>query len=511
MSPIRLVRGRWIITGPEADDPVIEDGAVAIQDGLVLAVDRLSSLQAAHPDAVLEGDPAWAILPGMINAHHHCHGASTLQHGIADDLLEPWIMGFHAMRATDPYLETALSIARLLQSGVTTVVDVVSGGGSATAFAANLETRLKAYGEGGLRVAFAVGTSDQSRLVHGAGADRAFIADLPEEAQAAAKAMLPGRDQLGQDDYFAILAALREAQAGNPLIDIWLGPPGPQWVSDPFWERIAETAEAWDCGIQTHLNESFYEKLHGSFYYGRESVAHLGELGVLGPRLSLAHGTWLSEHEINLVAESGTAVSHNPSSNLRLRAGIAPLNAFLAAGVTTALGMDGTTIDDDEDYFAEMRLALRLNRTTQLNGPAPSGHDIWRLATTGGAKLLRREGRLGRLAPGHEADLVMLDPARVTWPWVAPEADPRLLLLWRAKAGDVRRVLIRGEEVLADGRPTGLDLDGLAAALADHFARAADTGDAATRVALVKPHLEAHYRRWALPELAPFTLYNSRR
>ncbi len=511
MTAERLIRGRWVITGPEAEDPIIEDGALALAGGEIADVGTFAELRAHYPEAAVEGDGSQALIPGMINAHHHCHGASSLQHGIADDLLEPWILDFHAMRATDPYLETALSAARQLRTGVTAVVDVVSGGGSASGYDANLRARLKAHREAGLRVAFASGISDQSHLVHGAGADQAFIDSLPAEAQGAARALMPGPGQLDQDDYFAILGALRDEARADPLIDIWLGPPGPQWVSDPFWERIGSTAEAWDCGIQTHLNESFYEKLHAPLDYGRESVAHLQALGLLGPRLSLAHGVWLSEAEISLLAESGTAVSHNPSSNLRLRAGIAPLNTLLAAQVTTGLGMDGTTLDDDEDLFTELRLALRLHRTTQLGGPAPSVSDIWSLATTGGARLLRRESQLGRLAPGFQADVVSVRLDRIAWPWVAPETDPRALVLWRAKAGDVERVLIAGREVLADGRPTGLDLDALAAALTDHMARAGDLTEAAARVALVRPHLEAHYRAWDLPALVPYSIYNSRR
>lgn len=109
---------------------------------------------------------------------------------------------------------------------------------------------------------------------------------------------------------------------------------------------------------------------------------------------------WVTEQDIEILAETGASISHNPSSNLRLRSGIAPLNQLLAGGVTMGLGMDGTTLNDDEDMFTEMRLAARLQRSPQIGQPAPSFKEIFQMATAGGAKLLRKEESLGKLAPG---------------------------------------------------------------------------------------------------------------
>ena len=270
-------------------------------------------------------------------------------------------------------------------------------------------------------------------------------------------------------------------------------------------------AEVYDTGIQTHVAESVYEKLHGPRDYGKPTMLHLRDLGVLSPRFSIAHGVWLTEAEIAVLAETGAAISHNPSSNLRLRVGIAPLNALLESGATVALGMDGTTLDDDEDMFAEMRVALRLNRTPRLGTPAPSPARILEMATAGGARLLRKDTELGRLAPGYAADLVLIDLERVTWPWVAPEVDPRDLLLLRAKAGDVDTVLIGGEIVLKGGRPTRFDVAEAGRSLADKLAKSPYPAEAAALVAALSPHVEAYYSAWEMPEPLPFVAYNSRR
>jgi len=396
-------------------------------------------------------------MPGFINAHHHSNGASAAQHGVPDMLLEPWLLALRQMRSSDAYLNTLLSSTRLLASGVTSVVDVHSGRGTPKAFKDRACRALKAYSEAGIRVAFAPGIRTQCHLVGG-------IAD----------------------DYLGIMDDLCREFANHPTIDIWYGPPGPQWVSDDLLYRIAEAAEHHDTGIQTHGEESYYEKLQGPRDYGKPVILHLHDLGVLGPRFSIAHGVWLSEPEIDVMAATGAAVSHNPSSNLRLRAGIAPLNAMLDAGMTVALGMDGNTINDDEDMFAEIRLALRLQRTPKLGTPAPTNTRILEMATAGGAKLMRQDNRLGRLAPGFAADLVLVDLKRITWPWVAPEVDPR------------------------DLKPTRVDLETVAAELRSAMAATPYPSEAAARAERLMPHVEAYYRGWEQPELDPYISYNSR-
>jgi cytosine/adenosine deaminase-related metal-dependent hydrolase len=312
------------------------------------------------------------------------------------------------------------------------------------------------------------------------------------------------------DEYIALIDSLGDRYEAHPRIDIWFGPPGPNWVSDSFMTRIAERAAARRTRVQTHLSESLYEKLYGGRTYGRSTILHLDSLGVLSPRFTMAHAVWLSEAEIAVLARTGASLSHNPSSNLRLRAGIAPVNALVRAGVTVGLGLDGRGLDDDDDMFREMRVALQLHRGPVMGSPVLEPRQVLQLATSGGARLVGRTDRVGRLAPGYAADLLLVDLARMTWPWTAPEVDPRDFLVLRAQARDVRTVFVGGRVVLEAGRPTGFDLEAAGRELADRLAATPFPAELAGRIAALREHAEAFYRGWEVPPLDPYTRYNSR-
>ena len=140
----------------------------------------------------------------------------------------------------------------------------------------------------------------------------------------------------------------------------------------------------------------------------------------------------------------------------------------------------------------------------------PSPQVLFDLATAGGARLMRKDRTLGRIAPGYQADLVVIDLDRISWPWLAPEVDPRELVLLQAQSRDVDTVLVAGEVVLADGLPTRFDLHEAAAALAEQLGGQSYGYEAAKLVADLNPHLLAWYRGWESEILDPYIRYNSK-
>ena len=508
MSERQIIKGRWVLTG-DPSEPLHCDAAVVVEADRIVAVGHEAELVEAYPDSVHLGSDKVAVMPGFVNAHHHSHGTTTIQHGIPDLLLESWILSFLGMRSSDTYLNTLVSTARQLRTGVTSVVDVHSGRGASN-YSDAVDAGLRAYEQCGMRVAFTTGVSTQSAVVHGKGQDQLFVSSLPAHLQPPVSELVAGSQAISDDDYLDIVEERVLKYRDHPLIEVWFGPPGPQWVSDELMGRIGERAEGLDTGVQTHCNESVYEKLHGPKFYRRSTMAHLQALGVLSPRFSIAHGVWLSEEEIRIMTETGAAISHNPSSNLRLRSGIAPLNALLEAGVTVGLGMDGTSINEDEDMFNEIRLAMRLHRTPRLASPAPRTSEVFGMATQGGARLMRKDHEIGRLAPGYKADLVLVDLETVTWPWVAPEVDPVELILAQAGRGDVVTVMIDGDIVLDEGKPTRFDLDEAGAELAQSLAATPFPAEGAALARELAPYLESWYESWEMPVHSPFIAYNSR-
>lgn len=503
MSNTQLIRGRWIFTG----DETLEDSAIAIQADTILELGSWDSLRAKYPDSEVLGSSQYAVLPGLINAHHHSNGVPNSLQGVDDDFLELWLFANIALQPQDPALKTLLSAAALLQSGVTSVVDVTTVSDTPEASLADLKGRLQAYEQTGLRVALTPGATYTSFLVHGE--DEAFLASLPDALRQRVETLVPLQQTLSPTAYLELISDLVRSYQSHPRIKVWFGPPGPQWVEEDLLIKIVEAAEQLDTGVQTHAVESFYEKLAGPRSYGKSVVAHLHELGVLSSRFSIAHGVWLSEEDIQILAATGASVSHNPSSNLRLRAGIAPLNQMLKAGVTVGLGMDGTAIGDDEDMLAEIRLAARLHRTPQLNTPAPSFSDILGVATIGGAKLLMQP-TLGKLAPGYKADLVLINCERLTWPWIAPDANPLHVVLMRARAADVDTVLVNGKIVLRDGQPTGFDLQAVGQEIAAQLKAAPKRDEYFALAHDLRPHLAQWYANWEVPTLEPYAAFNAR-
>ena len=172
---------------------------------------------------------------------------------------------------------------------------------------------------------------------------------------------------------------------------------------------------------------------------------------MLGDRSALAHGVWLRDSDIELLARSGTTVVHNCSSNLRLAAGVAPLRQLVAAGVGVALGLDDMGIADDDDMFAELRIAHVLQRVRgESEHPRLHAAGLFGLAWDGGARVVGAASAIGRLEPGRRGDVVVLDLQALRAPFAVDDADVWELLVSRAKAAHVDSVIVEGRALMLD-------------------------------------------------------------
>jgi cytosine/adenosine deaminase-related metal-dependent hydrolase len=502
VSGASLIRGRHVVcraTGPDAVE-VLEDGALLQRDGAIAAVGSYDELRRRHADVPEVGSREHLVMPGLVNAHHHV-GVTHPLVGCLDGPLELWLSEVWARRDVDPYLDTLWGAVQLLRSGVTTVmhnlVRWMPPAGDAL-----LETSaeiLRGYREAGLRVAYSVGMKEHNRIVYGD--DEAFLRGLPP---ALARAVADHAERaLTADQYLALFEELhrRHVRAGDDRVRLLLSPSNVPWASDALLARTGELAARHGTGVHMHLAETAYQRTWARRAYGTSAVAHLDELGLLGPGLSCAHGVWLSDEDMERLAGAGAVVCHNPSSNLRLQSGVAPVRRMLARGLTVALGADSSGINDDQELLQELRLASALHRGVGTEGARLAPAELLRMATASGAQACLLADRVGTLEVGKRADLVLISLERLTDRLGASDDVPILeLLVQRARAQHVDAVLIDGEVVFADGRPTRFDGDAVVAELRRRFARPLAPHEQERRAlaTALRPHVRAFYRDWAI-------------
>jgi cytosine/adenosine deaminase-related metal-dependent hydrolase len=471
----------------------VPDGAVLQEAGTILAVGTYADLARQHPDAPVIGTGGEILLPGFVNGHHHV-GLTPVQLGSPDMPLELWFVTRMVARNVNPYLDTLYSAFEMIASGVTTVQHIHGWApGGLKEVEARAEDLIRAYDDVGMRVSYCYAVRDQNRLVYQRDAD--FVASLPPDLRGPMQRWYD-RFQLSLDDHIALFENLHGRYQSRKRTKIQLAPANLHWCSDAALQRLGETARQYDVPLHMHLVETAYQKEYARRRGGGgTAVDYLDRFGLLGPRMTLGHGTWLNEHDIDRLAETGTRVCHNCSSNFRLRSGVAALNALEAQGVTTAIGMDEAGINDDRDMLQEMRLVLRAHRVPGMADDVPTPAQVLRMATIGGARTTLFGDHLGTLAPGRAADMVLLDWEQIAFPYLDEETPLLDAVMQRAKTEGVRTVICDGEVIYADGKFPRVDRDAALRALHDDLAHALADDEVERRKLsrALLPHVKAFY------------------
>jgi cytosine/adenosine deaminase-related metal-dependent hydrolase len=328
---------------------------------------------------------------------------------------------------------------------------------------------IRAYQDVGMRVSYSFSVRDQNRLVYQADAD--FVASLPAELRAPVQRWYD-RFQLSLDDFFAVFETLHGRHQNSSRVKVQLSPANLHWCSDAALTRFAEVSRAFNVPLHMHLLETAYQKEYARRRGGCSAVEYIDRFGLLGPQMTLGHGVWLNASDIDRLAETGTCVCHNCSSNFRLRSGVAALNVLEAKGINTAIGIDEAGINDDRDMLQEMRMVLRAHRVPGMDDEVPTAAQVFRMATSGGAKTTAFGERLGVLDVGRAADMVLIDWEQLSYPYLDEETPVLDAVLQRAKATGVRTVICDGEKIYNEGRFTKVDRDAALRALHDDLQRA---------------------------------------
>jgi cytosine/adenosine deaminase-related metal-dependent hydrolase len=221
--------------------------------------------------------------------------------------------------------------------------------------------------------------------------------------------------------------------------------------------------------VHIHALESVLQKIHGLSALGRSHIRFMEDIGFLGPEVVLPHSVWATDDDIRILARNGTGVTHQPSSNLRLRSGIAPVFQMLQTGVRVGLGLDGQGIKDNDDFIQEMKLCSLLHRipSLELDSPHLMPRQVFKMATETNASLLGFGSQVGRLEPGRCADLVLLDFGQMRFPYTDPAHDPIDVLLYRGSGTHVHTVMVNGRVVVQDGKVLTIDDETVASRLTE--------------------------------------------
>ncbi|MBK6676112.1 MAG: TRZ/ATZ family hydrolase [Rhodocyclaceae bacterium] len=418
-----LIEPDWIIP-IEPAGVVLENHALVIDKGRILALAPVADARQAHTPREHVRLPGQVLLPGLVNLH--THAAMTLLRGHADDLpLMRWlnerIWPAEQQFVSPDFIRdgTLLAAWEMLRGGITCFNDMYFFPGAAA----------EAAHQAGMRAVLGV-----------------TVIEFPSAYAADA------------DDYLAKGLAVRDAWHDDPLISFALAPHAPYTIGDSTFERVATLAAQLDMGIHIHVHETREELAKSIRQHGLRPLGRLQRLGILGPNLIAVHAVHLDGREIEQLARHGCCVAHCPTSNMKLASGIAPIGDLLAAGVRVGLGTDGAASNNRLDILREARQATLLAKVASGDAAVAPVHRVLRMATLDGAIALGLGDAIGSLETGKMADLcsIRLDD----WP-MQPLHDPASHVVHVAGRDQVSHVWVGGRLRICNTQPVGMAPDGL--------------------------------------------------
>ncbi len=425
METTLFAHGTVVTMNP--DRQVLQDGGILVQDGRIADIGPASKFAFVQPDELIDAT-GQIILPGLINAHTHT--AYYIMRGLGMDrilldwlqeLVWPWLKG---MSEEDAYTASLLGYVECLKSGTTALIDNQNYPKYRTE---NYDAAAQAALESKLRVSFACGYSD-IRFVCPAD----FI-DTPENIEAECRRMI--RTWHGKGD-----------------VRVCVSPINLLYCSDESIRRGLRVMEETGAQMHTHVAESKkeYEALVNRFGKGYIEAFH--EMGALSDQFHSVHSVWVTEREIDLLAQTRANVVYNPTANMLLASGIAPITRMLSAGVNVALGTDNP--NNNNDMLELLKFAGLLQKVGTLDPLATPAMTVLEMATINGARLLHMDNQIGSLEIGKQADVITVN---TRCPHNTPMHDPVATLVYSANGADVRNVMVSGRVLLREGRVTGLD------------------------------------------------------
>jgi 5-methylthioadenosine/S-adenosylhomocysteine deaminase len=408
-----IIAGGTVVT-MDAERRVIEDGAVAVTGDAIVAVAQRRQILARYTTSRQVEARGKLVLPGFINGH--THAPMTLLRGLKDDVtLDVWLKNYifpaEARNVTEDFVRwgTRLAAAEMIRGGVTTFVDMYY-------FEDAIAEETKAAGMRGIL-------------------GETFID-------------FPAPDNKSEAEMAAYTEKFLKRWQGDALIHPAPAPHSIYLCSPKTLHDAQALAQKYHAPILIHVAEIKKELDDSMAQNGTTPVQYMKRIGLLGPDIIAAHCVWVDETDRKLLAENGVGCVHNPSSNMMLASGVAPVVEERAAGIAVGLGTDGPSgSNNDLDLMEEIDLAAKLQKITKMDPRALGAKAAVEMATIEGARAVHLEKEVGSLEAGKKADVIVIG---LDVPNAVPMYDVYSQLAYALKASEIQTVIIGGQVVMRD-------------------------------------------------------------
>ena len=409
-----LVLGGTVVTMNEGRE-VIKDGGVAVKSGKIVAVGSRAEISSRYVGRQTINAAGRIVVPGLINGHTHV--PMVLFRGLADDLdLQEWLTKYifpaEAKNVTEEFVRvgTRLGLAEMIRGGTTTYCDMY-------------------YFEDAI--------AEETAKAGVRGVLGETVIDFPVA------------DNKTNAEAMAYVEKFVKRWQGHELIVAAIAPHAPYTVSEDHLKAARAFSDRTGAPIVTHISETKREVEDSVKAHGASPVAYLDRIGFLGERVIAAHVVWPQGTDLQILKKHGVGVIHNPQSNMKLAAGVAPVPEMMKEELRVGLGTDGAASNNDLSMWEEMDSAAKLHKVMSNDPKVMSAQEAFELATIRGAEALHLEKEIGSLEVGKRADLVIVEADSLNQ---IPSYNVYSDLVYATKASAVQTVIINGRVVMRNRR-----------------------------------------------------------
>jgi 5-methylthioadenosine/S-adenosylhomocysteine deaminase len=447
-----VIRNARVLTMDRAGTEY-ERATVEIEDGVIRSVEPVERPgMVANAQATEIDGTGHLLMPGLVNAHFH----SSVNHlkGALDGLPLELFMLFESpfeARPVEPrtaYVRTLIGAVEMLKSGTTCVLDDAFF--VPTPSHELIDAVMQAYADSGMRAVVALDQPNVPEIDKLPFLDRVLPPGLRARLAAA-----PAMDTLGLlECYEHLVGRWHGSESGRLRAAVSCS--APQRVTRDYFGALEDLSRRLDLPFYVHVLETKLQRVLGDERYaGRSLIRHVYDEGLLTERMNIVHGIWLDEADMDLIADAGAVVAHNPISNLRLGSGIMPFRELRSRGIPICLGTDEAIADDAVNMWAVAKLAGLIHNVAAADyAHWPTAAEVMDCLVRGGARAMRSPAPIGEVSVGHQADLILVDLDTLAF---TPLNDLHRQLVYCENGSSVRLTMVAGRIVYERGAVTSID------------------------------------------------------